>query len=188
MSEMQGDVELAEEVEAATAVLRADVGTWDADLKVTPAPGMAPFESKGVATTRLVGDRWLVVDIESDGGFAGHGVYGWDAATGEYVSVWVNSMQSSPARGRGRWDAATGEYVSVWVDSMQSSPARGRGRWDAATATMTYEVEAWHAGQTMRYREQTERVSDDIHVYRNLLPTPDGGEFEMIRTVYRRRA
>src|SRR5262245_24405814 len=130
MSEMQGDVELAEEVEAATAVLRADVGTWDADLKVTPAPGMAPFESKGVATTRLVGDRWLVVDIESDGGFAGHGVYGWDAAAGEYVSVWVNSMQSSPARGRGRWDAATGEYVSVWVDSMQSSPARGRGRWD----------------------------------------------------------
>ncbi|HKA70008.1 MAG TPA: DUF1579 family protein [Actinomycetes bacterium] len=161
MSETRDEAELAARVEAATTVLRADVGTWDAELEVTPAPGMAPVRSKGVATTRLVGDRWLVVDIESDGGFAGHGVYGWDAALGE--------------------------YVSIWVDSMQSSPARGRGRWDPATATMTYEVEAWNAGQVIRYREQTERVSDDTHVYRNLLPTPDGGEFEMIRTVYRRR-
>jgi hypothetical protein len=122
---------------------------------------MSPVRSNGVATTRLIGDRWLVVDIESDGGFAGHGVYGWDAEAGE--------------------------FVSVWVDSMQSSPARGRGRWNPATATMTYEVEARHAGQVLRYREQTERVSDDTHIYRNLLPTPDGGEFEMIRTVYRRR-
>jgi Protein of unknown function (DUF1579) len=161
MSETQGDAEPADKIKAATEVIRADVGTWDADLEVTPAPGMAPVKSKGVATSRLVGDRWLVVDIESDGGFAGHGVYGWDAATGE--------------------------YVSMWVDSMQSSPARGRGHWDPANATMTYEVEAWHAGQIIRYREQTERVSADTHVYRNLLPTPDGGEFEMIRTVYRRR-
>ena len=161
MSEMRSDAELAEKVKAATDVLRADVGTWDADLEVTPAPGMTPVKSRGVATTRLVGDRWLVVDVESDGGFAGHGVYGWDAATGE--------------------------YTNVWVDSMQSSPARGRGRWDPATATMTYEVEAWHAGQVIRYREQTERVSGDTHLYRNIRATPDGGEFEMIRTVYRRR-
>lgn len=161
MSETPDEAEPTARVEAATAILRADVGTWDAELEVTPGPGMAPIRSKGVATTRLVGDRWLVVDIESDGGFAGHGVYGWDAATGE--------------------------YVSLWVDSMQSSPARGRGRWDPATATMTYEVEAWNAGQIIHYREQTERVSADTHVYRNVLPTPDGGEFEMIRTVYRRR-
>jgi hypothetical protein len=161
MSETQGDPELVDKIKEATAVLSADVGTWDADLEVTPGPGMSPVRSNGVATTRLIGDRWLVVDIESDGGFAGHGVYGWDAEAGE--------------------------FVSVWVDSMQSSPARGRGRWNPATATMTYEVEARHAGQVIRYREQTERVSDDTHIYRNLLPTPDGGEFEMIRTVYRRR-
>ncbi|MCI0688743.1 MAG: DUF1579 domain-containing protein [Sporichthyaceae bacterium] len=122
---------------------------------------MPPFTSKRVATSRLVGERWLVIDVESEGGFAGHGVYGWDAATEE--------------------------YVSLWVDGMQASPAYGRGHWDSATRTMTYEVQTWHGGQPVRYRETTEHRADGTQLYRNFVPRPDGTEFEMIRTVYRRR-
>ena len=161
MTEMHGDPELDEKIRAATAIFQKDVGTWDADMEITPAPGMPPVQAKGVATARLVGDRWLVIDVESDAGFAGHGVYGWDAATDE--------------------------YTSLWVDSMQSSPARGRGRWDPDTATMTYEVEAWSRGLTIRYREHTEHRADGSQLYRNVVLGPDGGEFEMIHTVYRRR-
>ena len=42
-------------------------------------------------------------------------------------------------------------------------------------------------GQKIRYREETQTQPDGSLVYRNLVPASDGGEFEMIRTTYRRR-
>lgn len=160
MTEAQGDSGTAAQV-AAVAIFRKDLGAWEGETEITPAPGADPVHMKSVATSRLVGDRWLVVDVETDSGFAGHGVYGWDVAKGE--------------------------YVGVWVDSMQASPAIGRGEWDDAAQTMTYHVEAWHDGQTVRYREVTEHRADGSQVYRNLLAMPDGSEFQMMRTVYHRR-
>jgi len=58
---------------------------------------------------------------------------------------------------------------------------------DAATRTMTFHSEAVHQGQTVRYREITQTRDDGAQVYRRLLPTTEGGEFEMIRATYRRR-
>ncbi len=71
---------------------------------------------------------------------------------------------------------------------MQTAISRANGTWDGATKTMTYHVEVTHEGKTVRYREETRTLPDGSQVYRNLLPTPDGGEFEMIRTTYRKRA
>jgi hypothetical protein len=135
----------------------------DAEVDVTLAPGVPPIHQKGVTTNRLIGGgRWLVVDYKADSGFEGHGVYGWDPSAGN--------------------------YVGVWVDSMQSSIARSTGAWDPATRTMTFQSEATHQGQTVRYTETTQAIEDGTQVYRNLVPTPDGGHFEMIRSVYRRRS
>lgn len=142
-------------------VFDKDLGEWDAETEVRPRPGAAPIKSQGVATNRLVAGRWLVTDYRSDSGFEGHGVYGWDADKGK--------------------------YTGSWVDSMQTAIARGEGSWDPDKRTMTFQVEVTHGGKTLRYRETTETQSDGVQVYRNYVPTPDGGEFEMIRTVYRRR-
>jgi hypothetical protein len=154
---------LEEQLAAATAVFAGDVGTWDAELDIRPGPNAAVAHQKGVATNRLIGGgRWLVVDYRADSGFEGHGIYGWDATTGR--------------------------YTGVWVDSMQTAIARGEGTWDPEARTMTFDVQVTHGGRTVRYREITEKRTDGTQIYRNLVPTPDGGEFEMIRTVYRRRA
>ncbi len=41
------------------------------------------MRQKGVSTNRRIGDgRWLIVDYRAEGGFEGHGVYGYDAAKG----------------------------------------------------------------------------------------------------------
>lgn len=48
---------------------------------------------------------------------------------------------------------------------MQTAISRAEGSWDSATKTQP----------------------DGSLVNRNLVPTPAGGEFEMIRTTYRRR-
>jgi hypothetical protein len=145
----------------AIAVFAKDLGDWDAEVEVRPGPGAPPLAQRGVSTNRLVGGKWLVIDYRADSGFEGHGIYGWDASKGK--------------------------YTGAWVDTMQTCIARSEGTWDPATRTMTYLTEATHGGGTIRYRELTQTVEDGVLLYRNLVPMPDGGEFEMIRTVYRRR-
>jgi hypothetical protein len=157
------DPKLAERIAAATAVFAKDEGVWDAEMEIRPAPGAEPQKQKGISTNkRIGGGRWLVVDYRADSGFEGHGIYGWDAATGK--------------------------YTGVWVDSMQTAISRAEGSWDPATKTMTFHVEVTHGGQKVRYREETQTQPDGSLVYRNLVPTPDGVEFEMIRSTYRKRS
>lgn len=150
-----------ERTATAIAVLAKDVGTWDTELEIHPGPGADPDYTTGVTTNRLVGGRWLVTDHVTTSGFEGHGIYGWD-----------------PVLGR---------YVGAWVDSMGGGIARGEGTWDAATRTMTYEVAVDYQGTTVRYREITQTIDGDTQLYRNLVPTPAGAEFEAIRATYRRR-
>ena len=157
------DGSLEEQIAAATAVFAKDEGVWDADVEIRPGPGASPIRQRGISTNRRVaGGRWLIVDYRAESGFEGHGIYGWDAATGD--------------------------YTGAWVDSMQTAIARGRGTWDPARKTMTFDLEVSHGGRTIRYREIVETRDPNTQIYRNLVPTPDGGEFEMIRTTYRRRA
>jgi hypothetical protein len=158
---------MSEEAERAIAkmneVFERDVGTWDAESQIRRSPTAAPISMRGVYRNRpIAGGRWLAVDYQSDSGFEGHGVYGWD-----------------PARGA---------YVGIWVDSTESVMARSEGRWDEATRTMTYVTEADRGGSTFRYREITQAQDDGSLLYRNLMPAPGGGEFEMVRIVYRRRS
>ena len=156
------DPMLEAKIAAATAIFAKDEGTWDAEMEIRPAPGAEPFRQKGVSKNkRIGGGKWLVVDFKAETGFEGHGIYGWDASTET--------------------------YTGVWVDSMQTAISRAEGSWDPATKTMTFRVEVMHGGQKVRYREETQTLPDGSLVYRNIVPTPDGGEFEMIRATYRRR-
>lgn len=157
------DDALNQEIEAATAVFEKDVGVWDAEVTIRPGPGAPPIPQKGTSTNRRIGGgRWLIVDYRADGGFEGHGIYGWDAS----------------AR----------RYTGVWVDSMQTSITRSVGTWDAEARRMTFEAETTHGDRVIRYREITETLPDGRQLYRNLIVMPDGSDFEMIRTLYTRRA
>jgi hypothetical protein len=100
-------------------VFRKDVGTWDAEVEIHPGPGAPPQRSRGVAVNKLVGGVWLVIDFENDGGFQGHGVYGWDPAKKKYVGTWVDSMRTFLAPMEGTWDAATQTMTFVGEGTMQ---------------------------------------------------------------------
>ena len=143
-------------------VLAADVGTWDADVRVHPAPGVDALPSKGILINRLgCGGRWLVSDFRNEAGFEGHGIHGWD-----------------PARGC---------YVATWVDTERTFLGVAEGTWDAAARTMTYRWEASLGGKTVRWREVTDKSQSGVLVFRQYMPAPGGGEFEMIHATYRRR-
>jgi hypothetical protein len=144
-------------------ILAMDAGVWDADIEVTPAPGAPPVASKGTTTNRMgCGGTWLITDYEADSGFAGHGVYGWD-----------------PARGK---------YVGTWVDTMRTFLVIGEGTWDAAARAMTFRWEARVGGRDLKWREVTEKPDDTTRIFRSIMPSGDGGEFEMLKVTYRRKA
>ncbi len=164
-----GDVPLEESETGALAVLAESVGVWDVTLEIRMGPDVPAQTTTGVATNRMLAGRWLLTDQVTESGFAGHGVYGWDAAA----------------------DA----YVAVWVDNAGGGMARGHGTWDPATRTVTYEMSVEVPDRTVTYREVTQSIDDDTRVYRNLMPLADGsgasgasgGELEVIKATYRRR-
>jgi hypothetical protein len=85
------------------AVLKHMEGSWDATAK------MGSMESKATATYRLeCGGLWLVSDFRSNnfGGmpFQGHGIDGYDPAKKKYVTVWVDSMSTTPMQMEGTYD------------------------------------------------------------------------------------
>jgi Protein of unknown function (DUF1579) len=154
---------MSDSISPELARLQNDVGDWNAEITVTPQPGAAPQASTGRLTGRLIsGGRWLVLDFKNHTtGFEGHGLYGFN-----------------PASGR---------YVGTWVDDMRTNLYLGEGDWDSATSTMTYH---WKAampdGRNMAWRETTKRISDNEKEFRVVFSSPDGSEFEMMRAIYRR--
>ena len=158
---MSTQTELDQETAQAIPVLAEDVGVWDGEAEIRTGPGAPPMRHKAMTTYRLVGGRWLTLDYKADSGFEGHGVYGWD-----------------PTKRK---------YAGIWVDSMQTTIARGEGTWDPATRTATYTFETMGPNGIVRYRETIERPDRDTRIYRNLMPGRDGTEFEMIHVVHKRR-
>ena len=82
--------------------LQKQVGTWDTTMK---AGGM---EHKGSVTFKMeLGGLWLVGSMESDLGgqkFAGKSMDTYDAKKKKYVSVWFDSMSTTPLTMEGNYD------------------------------------------------------------------------------------
>lgn len=144
-------------------VFEKDVGTWDAEIEVRMGPGAEPQRSKGVSVNRLVGGgAWLVTDYQTDSGFEGHGVYGFDQTKQK--------------------------YVGTWVDTMRRFMVVAEGEWDAERKRMSFRGEAsMPDGRVLRWREETTTVEDGHQIFRSFMPLPDGTEFEMMTVNYRRR-
>jgi hypothetical protein len=149
---------------AELAVFEKDAGVWDATVEIRISPGAEPLVSKGVSTNRLAyGGRWLITDFENETGFGGHGVYGFDVVKKKYTGVWVDPSRTTLAVMDGVYDAAT------------------------RTMTMTGEMKKPN-GETLAWRETTERVDADTQIFRSFVPGPDGVAFELMTVTYRRRA
>jgi hypothetical protein len=82
--------------------LKKAEGTWEATVK------FGDQESKGTMTYKMdLGGIWLVADFEGDFGgmkFKGKGLDSYDPAKKKYVSVWIDSMSTSPMLMEGTYD------------------------------------------------------------------------------------
>src|SRR5262245_41560359 len=74
------------------ALLKQDVGIWDATVEFWTAPNTPPSVSKGVSTISMLGGFWQLDEFKSEfmgSPFEGRGQTGYDAARKKYVGVWV---------------------------------------------------------------------------------------------------
>lgn len=138
--------------------LKKLVGTWDCDVK---SMGQ---ESKGTMVYKMdLGGLWLVGKFE--GGFGGMKFEG-------------RSLDS--------YDARKGKYVSVWVDSMGTTPLVSEGTYDKEKKTMTMTGEGpGMDGKMQKMKMVTEAKDDDTLVFNMYM---GGSEDQPMMTInYKRR-
>jgi hypothetical protein len=147
------------------AILKEDVGTWDASIEMM-MPGMPPSPpAKGVETNVLsCNGLCLVTDFKGEmmgGPFQGHGV--------------------------STWDPAKKKFVGSWSDSMAPGLAVTEATWDAAKKTMNGTMEAPDgSGGTAKMRSTVEYTAGK-RVFSMFMIGPDGKEAPTMRITYTRQ-
>jgi hypothetical protein len=147
-------------------VLKMDVGTWDAVVEVTPAPGAPPMTSKGTEVNTLgCGGLCIITDFKADmagSPFHGHGVAAWDPAKKAYVGSWTDSMSAGIAIGQSTYDAAAKKWTG-WMEGPDMT------------------------GKMVKSRSVVEWKNATTRVFTMHGPGPDGKEMQMMRITYTKK-
>ena len=148
-------------------IYKLDVGTWDAVVEMTPAPGAPPMTSKGVEVNTIgCGGLCLITEFKGEMmpgmQFEGHGI--------------------------STWDAVKKKYTGSWTDSMSQGLMLGESTWDPVAKRMNGSMEgADLSGKVMKTRAVGEYRDDGTRVMTAYAPGPDGKEMQMMKITYTRR-
>lgn len=144
------------------AVLKEDVGTWDASIEMVAPGAPATPPSKGVEVN-VLGCNGLCL-----------------------VTDFKGQVMGSPFEGHGvtTWDPGRKIYVGSWSDSMTAGLATTESTWDAAKKTMnTTMLTPDGSGGTMKMRSTVEYAAGK-RVFSIFMPGPDGKEMQTMRITY----
>jgi hypothetical protein len=149
-----------------SALLKRDVGVWDATIQILGEPDGAMDVYNGTETNTLVpGGRWLETDFKSRIGgedFEGHALFGYDPDKRKYVRIWVDSSQAFFWPSEGDYDPAT-DSLTMWMESNDSN------------------------GQVVRWRTVTVWKDAETRVFTMYVPGPETTEAAGMTITYKRR-
>lgn len=88
-------------------MLAAMAGSWQQEFGMTMMPGMPEMKSKGESTIKpLLGGRYIMEEVHLDipmmGPMDGIQIMGFDKMSGQYVSIWLDSMGTWPTISYGK--------------------------------------------------------------------------------------
>ncbi len=142
------------------------VGTFDATVKMWPAPNAPAQTSQGVSTNKSVlGGRWIQEDF-------------------------TGSMMGAPFTGIGYtgYDNVTKKYVGTWMDSMSTGAMTSTGK---ANADGSYDFSAWMPdpmrGKNVEMKEKVTVVNKDKHIMEMWGPDRSGKQYRMMEITYTRK-
>ena len=144
------------------AILKKDVGTWDAEIKMWTAPGTEPMVSKGSETNEMFGEFWV-------------------------MSKFSGNMMGMEFSGRGTfgYDPNKKKFVGTWCDTMNPTMSFMEGTYDESTKTMTMKM----SGGAMQGKNVTVHKDDNTRIFTMYMLQP-GTEDEYIKQMeitYKRR-
>lgn len=148
------------------AALAAMAGNYDLKFRMWHGPGGEPSLESGTATRKMVlGDRVLVEDVSSTmmgQPYTGHGMHGFDNASGRYWATWNDSMTTGLMVSDGSCDADRScTFTGSWVDPVTKKTVTSRmtSRWTSA----------------------------NVEVFEMHGPGPDGKEMKMMEITYTKK-
>lgn len=157
--------------------LKRFVGEWDVVKSFHPRGG-GVARSTGTCTQSMRQDgRFLQSDFtfkqEGGGSTTGQGLIGFDAATGLFTSVWIDSRSTrmSMRRSRAGFDGKQIELFAASLDAESGNPGQGQGQGPPRTKTIT-RIE--NDGKTITHRQY--------------VTSPDGAERLMMELQMTRRS
>lgn len=92
------------------ALLKKDVGVWNAKGKMWMPGAPEPIEFEGVETNEMLGELFVITDFRGDFGgmaFRGHGRVGFNPTTKKYESTWFDVTNPYGMTAEGTYDEAT---------------------------------------------------------------------------------
>ncbi len=136
-------------------------GNWDVVMK------FGDTETKGKVVYKMeLGGLWLVAQFE-----------------GEFAPG-----QKFSGRGLDSYDPAKKKYVSVWIDSMSTSPVVSEGNYDKEGKLLTMTGEGpGQDGKPTKYKMTTEHKDKDNLLFTMFGAGADGKEMTMFTIAYKRR-
>ncbi len=147
-------------------VLEQLVGQWETNAKFWMGPDTEPKVSKGRAVTKLIhGGRFIEQTYDS-------------------------TFMDQPYQGR--WftgfDNQKKQYVSVWIDNMNTGLTTSTSTYDPATKTFTEEgsYSCPLEGGPVKYRGVLKILDDKTYVYEHHMMDKEGKEFKGMEIIYTR--
>jgi hypothetical protein len=131
--------------------LKSEVGGWDAEMLIWPAPGAEPMKSKGVETNEMFGPYWLMSKYEGEvvgQKFTGHMMLGYDPAKKKYIGTWIDTMSPFGMTMEGDYDEST------------------------HTSTMMGVGTSWETGKPEKTKMVTRYESDDEKTFEMYMEKP----------------
>jgi len=140
--------------------LKSMEGVWNATLK------MEGNEFPGEVTARLVcGGLWLESDYSTEFGglkFTGKGLDGYDTNKKKFVSIWVDSMSTSPMILEGAYNAESNKLVLTGTGTNMQ-------------------------GQTVKLKAISIHENENHHTFELFEVKDDGSEKSMFTIDYKRK-
>jgi hypothetical protein len=147
-------------------VLKTEVGTWDAVVEMTPAPGAPVMKSTGVEVNTIgCGGLCLITEFKADmmgTTFEGHGIATWDPAKKKYVGTWMDSMSTGLATSESTYDPAAKKWTG-WMEGPDMT------------------------GKVVRSRSVVAFRDANTRVFTMYSTGPDGKEVEGLKITYTKR-
>jgi hypothetical protein len=137
-------------------------GEYAVKMKHYPEPGAPAMEDSGTATRKMILDGRVMVEnyqgTMMGSPFMGHGMTGYENATGRYWSTWMDSMSTGMMVSEGSCDADHAcTFRGSWYDPVKKAKVNSRmtTRWTSPTTEVFEMYGPDRTGKEMKMMEIT---------------------------------